>query len=66
MLIFLRAVITRHLGFRNLTTATHEAFLERLDSHPGVTCLSLNRPQSKNAISLRLLQVNKISRHVYP
>ncbi|KAF9057986.1 ClpP/crotonase-like domain-containing protein [Panaeolus papilionaceus] len=38
------------------TQATQEAFLEPLESHPGVTCLSLNRPQSKNAISRSLLQ----------
>ncbi|KIM91103.1 hypothetical protein PILCRDRAFT_94680 [Piloderma croceum F 1598] len=32
------------------------AFLQPLISHSGVTCLSLNRPQTKNAISLKLLQ----------
>jgi len=37
---------------------TKQAFLGTLTSHPGVTCLSLNRPQSKNAISRTLLQVN--------
>ena len=40
-------------------SSTKQAFLEPLVSHPGVTCLSLNRPQSKNAISRTLLQVNK-------
>jgi len=39
-----------------LTTNSREAFLEPLPSYPGITCLSLNRPRSKNAISLRLLQ----------
>lgn len=36
--------------------STKQAFLETINSHPGVTCLSLNRPESKNAISLTLLQ----------
>ncbi|KAF8812276.1 enoyl-CoA hydratase [Phlegmacium glaucopus] len=36
--------------------APQQAFLEPLDSHPGISCLSLNRPQSKNAISTTLLQ----------
>jgi len=35
---------------------SRQAFLEPLESHPGITCLSLNRPQSKNAISTTLLQ----------
>ncbi|KAH9977833.1 ClpP/crotonase [Lactifluus volemus] len=38
------------------TVNTHEAFLRPLPSHPGVTTLSLNRPQAKNAISLQLLK----------
>lgn len=46
---------------RHLTTDAREAFLEPLDSHPGITCLSLNRPASKNAISVRLLKVRKPS-----
>ena len=36
---------------------THEAFLQSVRSHPGVTTLSLNRPHAKNAISLQLLKV---------
>jgi len=36
--------------------APQQAFLEPLDSHPGISCLSLNRPQSKNAISTTLLR----------
>ncbi|KAJ3518051.1 hypothetical protein NLJ89_g86 [Agrocybe chaxingu] len=36
--------------------SSQQAFLEPLESHPGITCLSLNRPQSKNAISTTLLQ----------
>jgi len=40
------------------TAAPQQAFLEPLASHPGISCLSLNRPQSKNAISTTLLQVN--------
>lgn len=39
------------------SVSQNQAFLEPLVSHPGITCLSLNRPQSKNAISLALLQV---------
>ena len=39
--------------------ATQQALLEPLDSHPGISCLSLNRPLSKNAISTILLQVNQ-------
>jgi len=42
---------------RFLQVATsQQAFLEPLGSHPGISCLSLNRPQSKNAISTTLLQ----------
>lgn len=33
-----------------------QAFLEPVSSHPGIACLSLNRPKSKNAISMSLLQ----------
>lgn len=39
---------------------TPEAFLEPAASVPGVQYLSLNRPQSKNAISVRLLKVNGV------
>jgi hypothetical protein len=39
---------------------THEAFLQPLPSHPGITTLSLNRPHAKNAISLQLLKVRCI------
>jgi len=44
--------------FRRLlqVQASPQAFLEPVESHPGITCLSLNRPQSKNAISMALLQ----------
>ncbi|KZT29268.1 ClpP/crotonase [Neolentinus lepideus HHB14362 ss-1] len=41
---------------RFLTTTTRQAFLEPVKEHPGVTCLSLNRPETKNAISLKLLE----------
>jgi len=42
---------------RFISTATpKEAFLEPFASDPTIACLSLNRPQAKNAISLRLLQ----------
>ncbi|KAF8917826.1 ClpP/crotonase-like domain-containing protein [Mucidula mucida] len=38
------------------TVSSRHAFLEQIPSHPGVTCLSLNRPGSKNAISRQMLQ----------
>lgn len=38
------------------STSDAEAYLEPVGSHPGVTSLLLNRPQAKNAISLRLLK----------
>ncbi|KAF9028461.1 ClpP/crotonase [Hymenopellis radicata] len=38
------------------TVSSRHAFLEEIPSHPGVTCLSLNRPGSKNAISRQMLQ----------
>ncbi|CCL99896.1 uncharacterized protein FIBRA_01921 [Fibroporia radiculosa] len=43
---------------RDIQTATTqaEAYLENLSSHPGISCLALNRPQAKNAISVKLLQ----------
>ncbi|KAK1231807.1 hypothetical protein PQX77_005021 [Marasmius sp. AFHP31] len=34
----------------------YEAFLEAVPEYPGITCLSLNRPKSKNAISVNLLK----------
>jgi len=40
------------------TSPDAEAFLKPAGlSHPGVTYLSLNRPKTKNAISVNLLQV---------
>jgi len=36
--------------------ASRQAFLEPVVSHPGVVCLNLNRPETKNAISVKLLQ----------
>ena len=56
----LRAAKRRHpITTRGFISAvnTHEAFLQSLPSHPGVTTLSLNRPHAKNAISLQLLKV---------
>ncbi|KAI0065946.1 ClpP/crotonase [Artomyces pyxidatus] len=41
---------------RLVSTAHHEAFLHPVPTHPGVTTLSLNRPQARNAISMQLLQ----------
>ncbi|KZV65670.1 ClpP/crotonase [Peniophora sp. CONT] len=38
-----------------MSTPGDEAFLRPLPGHTGVTMLALNRPQAKNAISIRLL-----------
>ncbi|KAG9317494.1 ClpP/crotonase-like domain-containing protein [Chiua virens] len=38
------------------TNGAAEAFLQPVPSNPSVACLFLNRPQSKNAISMRMLQ----------
>ncbi|KAK7061884.1 enoyl-CoA hydratase [Favolaschia claudopus] len=35
---------------------SQQAFLEPVSTQPGITCLSLNRPEAKNAISLTLLK----------
>ncbi|KIL70207.1 hypothetical protein M378DRAFT_67289 [Amanita muscaria Koide BX008] len=56
-----RTISRGHLTFnrpvrRFLSASVRDAFLEPLPSHPGITCLSLNRPKSKNAISRTLLQ----------
>lgn len=34
-----------------------QAYLHKVNSHPGVYCIALNRPKSKNAISVQLLKV---------
>ncbi|KAF8640075.1 hypothetical protein AX17_001316 [Amanita inopinata Kibby_2008] len=47
---------TRLILRRFLSAPSRQAFLQPLEAHPGITCLSLNRPQSKNAISTTLLQ----------
>ncbi|KAF9268170.1 ClpP/crotonase [Marasmius fiardii PR-910] len=36
--------------------AKGDAFLEYVSEYPGITCLALNRPKSKNAISVNLLK----------
>ncbi|TFY71421.1 hypothetical protein EVG20_g1590 [Dentipellis fragilis] len=46
----------RVAGRRFISNSSAEALLQPLRTHPGVSLLSLNRPQSKNAISLRLLK----------
>ncbi|KAF9453003.1 ClpP/crotonase [Macrolepiota fuliginosa MF-IS2] len=38
------------------TPVQKHAFLERVETHPGIVSLALNRPQAKNAISIALLQ----------
>ncbi|KAF7352613.1 Enoyl-CoA hydratase [Mycena venus] len=40
----------------NARSYSRQAFLEPLSTHPGITCLSLNRPEAKNAISRTLLK----------
>lgn len=47
---------TRHYSQKSLS---NEAYLETYDSEPRIKYLSLNRPKSKNAISTRLLKVNR-------
>jgi methylglutaconyl-CoA hydratase len=60
MLFFrLSSLQLRATSLRYLSTPSRQAILEPLTSHPGVSCISLNRPQSKNAISLTLLEVRK-------
>ncbi|KAG7096737.1 hypothetical protein E1B28_004150 [Marasmius oreades] len=47
------------LGLRYMSIAPEvkgEAFLEAVSEYPGITCLALNRPKSKNAISVNLLK----------
>ena len=50
---------TRPLS-QNTVSSANEAFLEAPESEPhlGIKYLSLNRPQSKNALSMRLLKVS--------
>ncbi|KAJ4001845.1 ClpP/crotonase-like domain-containing protein [Lentinula boryana] len=42
--------------FNSASSNSRQAFLETLEGQTGITCLSLNRPQSKNAISTTLLK----------
>ncbi|KAG6821544.1 hypothetical protein H0H93_000053 [Arthromyces matolae] len=48
------------------TSISREAFLDPVPSHPGVACLSLNRPQSRNAISVKLLEASRLVCHSIP
>ncbi|KAF9247386.1 ClpP/crotonase-like domain-containing protein [Melanogaster broomeanus] len=50
------SVLSRAIRRSISTTSTAEAFIQPVPSHPTVACLFLNRPQSKNAISMRMLQ----------
>ncbi|KAF8204798.1 ClpP/crotonase-like domain-containing protein [Pholiota molesta] len=52
----IRVLRTRQYARFLQVQASQQAFLEPLESHPGITCLSLNRPESRNAISMTLLQ----------
>jgi methylglutaconyl-CoA hydratase len=47
----------RSLQVQAGVNAEKEAFLAPVESHPGVWGLALNRPKSKNAISVKLLEV---------
>ncbi|KAF9077085.1 ClpP/crotonase-like domain-containing protein [Rhodocollybia butyracea] len=38
-----------------------QAYLHKVHSHPGVYCIALNRPKSKNAISVQLLEDLRIA-----
>ncbi|KIK92286.1 hypothetical protein PAXRUDRAFT_830082 [Paxillus rubicundulus Ve08.2h10] len=40
----------------NTSLSTAEVFVQPIPSDPGIACLFLNRPQSKNAISINMLQ----------
>ncbi|KAG2013828.1 enoyl-CoA hydratase/isomerase [Coprinopsis cinerea AmutBmut pab1-1] len=42
--------------FLHVDAVERQAFLKPVDTHPGVCGLALNRPKSKNAISVQLLQ----------
>ncbi|KAJ6490375.1 ClpP/crotonase-like domain-containing protein [Mycena vitilis] len=50
-------LLRRFLGVRfSARSYSKQAFLEPLSTHEGITCLSLNRPEARNAISLTLLK----------
>ncbi|KAG1846798.1 ClpP/crotonase-like domain-containing protein [Suillus subalutaceus] len=58
-MLYAGRVMTIRLSRRLFSTQVPEAFLEPLQSHLGITCLSFNRPQAKNAISMKLLHVKR-------
>lgn len=49
--------IPRIIIRRSISSTPPEAFIQPLKSDPDIACLFLNRPQTKNAISRRMLQV---------
>ncbi|KAG6337230.1 hypothetical protein ID866_1860 [Astraeus odoratus] len=50
---------------RAFSSSLPEAFIQPLQSSPDIACLHLNRPQTKNAISRRMLQVVLVPSHPY-
>ena len=57
-----------HIATRSLTQLqVPEAFIEPSEQGSGIKYLCLNRPQSKNAISKRLLKASIVNllKHVY-
>lgn len=51
-----RILYSRIIIRRSLSSNPAEAFIQPLQSDPGIACLFLNKPQTKNAISKRMLQ----------
>ena len=56
-LLTTQAGIPRIIIRRSFSSTTPEAFIQPLKSDPDIACLFLNKPQTKNAISRRMLQV---------
>ncbi|KAL4076158.1 ClpP/crotonase-like domain-containing protein [Scleroderma citrinum] len=48
--------VSRSIIRRSFSSTAPEAFIQPLKSDPDIACLFLNRPQTKNAISKRMLQ----------
>ncbi|KAL4081590.1 ClpP/crotonase-like domain-containing protein [Scleroderma yunnanense] len=50
--------VSRSIIRRSFSSTAPEAFIQPLKSDPDIACLFLNRPQTKNAISKRMLQAS--------
>jgi len=59
-LLTIQAGISRTIIRRSFSSTTPEAFIQPLKSDPEIACLFLNKPQTKNAISRRMLQVKLV------